>query len=155
MNDAEKYKSKPLYLSDFQQMINRISSEQKTNIILYSEIDIKKHYRKIEFDMPIGDFFNQHQFMCKRYFLAMLNNMIVSFGGINMSVYFDSNHLILRELIDECMKEFDIDSPTNCRSGYGLYVNYLNRMNHIIGESKFAIYAKDIHEFKILGEEYV
>ena len=83
----------------------------------------------------------------ERYVLAMINNMIVSFGGVALAVYLDTSDEVLLGICRRVIAAFDLDAPKNCRCGCGVYINYTNRMNRFLDLGRFSMRCADIRDF--------
>ncbi len=149
MGYLEEYKYKPLYISDVQKDIDALPRYMKQQVILYLTVNNKKEYRMLEFSMPKQNILHQNAELYKNYLLAMVNNLLVSFGGISLDFYYNTKDNTLSEMISSIVRKFHLDSPNNYRKGYGVYINYINRMNSLLGNGKFAMHIYDISQFKI------
>ncbi len=139
-----EYEYKPLYLSEFQRWID--AREQTQKVELHLAVTKDGAYRTLAFAMPMDEELAREQALYQNYLLAMINNMIVSFGGVCLTIYSDHGSGVLQKMICEAVKAFDLDAEKNNRSGYGTYVNYMSRMNKIQGMNRFEIVSRDFSE---------
>jgi hypothetical protein len=142
--DLDYYRQKPLYLTGLQEKIAALPETERQEIRFLVIMDTRGRYRRLAFQFPKGRLLEEYRDICKRYLLAMINNMIVTFGGSSLSIYFDHSSAVLLKMCEEAAAEFDLDRNDNRRSGYGSYINYINRMNKFLGLGKFGMSMKDI-----------
>ncbi|WP_193708291.1 hypothetical protein [Alkalibaculum sporogenes] len=87
--------------------------------------------------------------LIERYILANLNNLLISFGGVKLKIYLNMDDRALLAIVKSSIDKFNIDVPKNNRKGYGSYINYINRINSLLGIDKFSIDYIDISKYKI------
>lgn len=145
--DLQEYKKKPLFLTDLQTMISSLPAEEKQEIVMYTCMNLEEEYRYLSFTLPKGAALEQNAELIKRYILAMINNMIVSFGGSSLTLYLDRSDTLLVGMAQEAITHFDLGAAKNNRTGYGVYINYINRMNRFLGLGRFAMMIKDYAEW--------
>ena len=145
--DLDYYRKKPLFLSQLQEKIATLPQSQKQEIRFLVTMDKERRCRKLSFFIPLGSLLMEYLDLCKRYILAMLNNMVVSFGGASLDIYYDVCDKTLSEILIESIAEFDLDRNDNHRKGYGSYANYINRMNKFLGLGKFRMSLVDIRDW--------
>jgi hypothetical protein len=150
MGYLNSYQNKPLYISDLQKTINTLPHHMRQQIVLYLTVNQKKEYRKLEFYMPVQSILCQDRELYENYFLAMVNNLLVTFGGVTLDFYYDKKDSVLSQMVKRIIEKFDLDSPNNYRKGYGVYINYINRMNVFLGNGRFNMHSYDISEFRML-----
>ena len=144
---------KPLFLSELQERISRLPAEERQEIRLLVWVNKEQEYRKLCFEMPKGETLQGERELYRRYLLAMMNNLLVSFGGAGLELYFDETDQELKSLAEEAVAEFQADSPRNDRKSYGVYLNYINRMNVFLGLGRFAFQLKDLSAWPKLDPE--
>ena len=144
---------KPLFLSELQERISRLPAGERQEIRLLVWVNKEQEYRKLCFEMPKGETLQGERELYRRYLLAMMNNLLVSFGGAGLELYFDETDQELKSLAEEAVAEFQADSPRNDRKGYGVYLNYINRMNVFLGLGRFAFQLKDLSAWPKLDPE--
>ena len=135
---------KPLFLSELQERISRLPAGERQEIRLLVSVNKEQEYRKLCFEMPKGETLQGERELYRRYLLAMMNNLLVSFGGAGLELYFVETDQELKSLAEEAVAEFQADSPRNDRKSYGVYLNYINRMNVFLGLGRFAFQLKDL-----------
>ena len=145
--DLDYYRKKPLFLSQLQEKIAALPQTERQEIRFLVTMNKERRYRKLIFDVPLGSLLLEYRDLCKRYILAMLNNMVVSFGGASLDIYSDTSDKTLSEILKEAVAEFDLDRNDNYRCGYGSYINYINRMNKFLGLGKFSMSLVDIRDW--------
>lgn len=143
----------PLFLSELQERISRLPAGERQEIRLLVWVNKEQEYRKLCFEMPKGETLQGERELYRRYLLAMMNNLLVSFGGAGLELYFDETDQELKSLAEEAVAEFQADSPRNDRKGYGVYLNYINRMNVFLGLGRFAFQLKDLSAWPKLDPE--
>ncbi len=143
----------PIFLSELQRKIEKLPEEDKQEIRLLVWVNEKDEYRKLCFPIPGSALLLKERELYQRYILAMINNMLVSFGGARLEIYREPGDALLEELLEQTVKEFQVDSVRNDRKGYGVYLNYINRMNVFLGLGKFSIERKEIREWPKLNPE--
>ena len=124
---------KPYFISDLQRSIEELPEEKKQEIRLLLQVNEKEEYRKLCFAFPCEELLLKKQELYRKYLLAMINNMLVSFGGAKLTIYRREGSAALDRLLTEAIAEFQQDSLRNDRTGYGVYLNYINRMNVFLG----------------------
>lgn len=144
---------KPLFLSEMQERISRLPAGERQEIRLLVWVNKEQEYRKLCFEMPKGETLQGERELYRRYLLAMMNNLLVSFGGAGLELYFDETDQELKSLTEEAVAEFQADSPRNDRKSYGVYLNYINRMNVFLGLGRFAFQMKDLSAWPKLDPE--
>ena len=144
---------KPLFLSELQERISRLPAGERQEIRLLVWVNKEQEYRKLCFEMPKGETLQGERELYRRYLLAMMNNLLVSFGGAGLELYFDETDQELKSLTEEAVAEFQADSPRNDRKSYGVYLNYINRMNVFLGLDRFAFQLKDLSAWPKLDPE--
>jgi hypothetical protein len=146
--DLAFYQKNPLFLTELQKKINALPKEKKQKMRLLVTMNNRRQYRQLTFALPGGQLLLQYRELIKRYILAMINNMIVSFGGASMDLYFDHADTVLFAMIREAVDEFDVDRKNNYRTGYGSYINYINRMNVFLGLGRFCFTLKPLNAWQ-------
>lgn len=142
--------NQPMYMSFIRNTFKNLEEDKKQFIILYLTVNDFEEYRCLKLDLPKTDFIREkHMDLIERYILATLNNLLVSFGGIKLSIYLNIKDKILLDVLKKSIAKFDIYAPENNRKGHGSYINYINRINHLQGRKNFSIEYIDISEFKI------
>lgn len=144
---------KPLFLSELQERISRLPAGERQEIRLLVWVNKEQEYRKLCFEMPKGETLQGERELYRRYLLAMMNNLLVSFGGAGLELYFDETDQELKSLTEEAVAEFQADCPRNDRKSYGVYLNYINRMNVFLGLGRFAFQLKDLSAWPELSPE--
>ncbi len=142
---------KPLFLSDLQKQIAELPKEQRQEIRILTWVNEKDEYRALPFELPETELLEKERDLYRRYLLSMMNNMLVSFGGAKLEIYRKKSQ-VLDEIIGEAVKEFNVESVRNDRKGYGVYLNYINRMNIFLGIGKFSIEVKDLEAWPDLSQ---
>ena len=144
--DIRDYMDKPLFVTDVQKLISALPESRRKRVILSSVIDADRRRRDYSFFLP------QHtdlpDALVMSYLLAEINNMVVSFGGESLTAYFDMNDSALRALLESALSRFQADAPYRQRAGYGIYVNYINRMNKIKKLGSFHVACRDILSYR-------
>jgi hypothetical protein len=143
----EEYRKSPLYISSLQQYIQNLPNAEKQEIRIYVLMNQNEEYRTLPFFLPKGEKLAENRDLLGRYILAMVNNMIVSFGGESLSLYYNREDRVLSELVTEVIARFQIHNPKNNRSGYGVYINYINRMNTFLHLKNFSIIEQDLKDW--------
>jgi uncharacterized protein YaaR (DUF327 family) len=142
------YRRNPLFLTELQKKIEILPSAEKQMVRILLIMNASGQYRQLSFALPKGTLLFGYRDLIKRYILAMINNMIVSFGGASMDLYFDHSDTMLLEMIREATEKFDVTRKDNYRSGYGSYINYINRMNTFLGLGRFRIGFKTLDSWR-------
>ncbi|NBK92081.1 hypothetical protein D5278_08850 [bacterium 1XD21-13] len=147
---------KPYFISDLQRSIEELPEEKKQEIRLLLQVNEKEEYRKLCFAFPCEELLLKKQELYRKYLLAMINNMLVSFGGAKLAIYRREGSAVLDRLLTEAIAEFQQDSLRNDRTGYGVYLNYINRMNVFLGLGRFRMEIRNQQEWPRLdpGKEY-
>jgi hypothetical protein len=141
--DLSYFKRRPLYLTELQERIAALPEAEKQEIKVLLIMNKRGQYRRLCFAFPRGSLLREYSVLLKRYLLAMINNMVVSFGGASLELYFDTSGEDLVRMMQDAAAEFDLDRGDNYRTGYGVYINYINRMNTFLNMGKFRICFKD------------
>ncbi|MDR2019317.1 MAG: hypothetical protein LBQ14_00960 [Treponema sp.] len=141
--DLSYFKRRPLYLTELQERIAALPEAEKQEIKILLIMNKRGQYRRLRFAFPRGSQLREYSVLLKRYLLAMINNMVVSFGGASLEMYFDTSSEDLVRMMQDAAAEFDLDREDNYRTGYGVYVNYINRMNTFLDIGKFRICFRD------------
>ena len=53
----------------------------------------------------------------------------------------------------DAISEFHAEAPRNDRTGYGVYLNYINRMNTFLGLGRFSFEVHPLEEYPRLSPE--
>ena len=138
---------KPLFLSELQERIRRLPEKERQEVRLLVWVNEKDEYRTLCFEMPAGERLRTERPLCLRYLLAMMNNLLVSFGGARLELYFDRDNPEMESLVEEAAAKFQADAPRNDRTGYGVYLNYINRMNVFLGIGRFSFVLRRLSEW--------
>lgn len=144
---------KPYFISDLQKQVEELPVEKRQELRLLLWVNEKEEYRKLCFAFPCEALLREKQELYRRYLLAMINNMLVSFGGSKLSIYREEGSEFLDQLLMSAIAEFQQDSLRNDRTGYGVYLNYINRMNVFLGLGRFKIEICNIKEWPRLNPE--
>ena len=147
--DVERYRREPLYISDFQKWIEAAAPNQSCKVVLHTKFGADGRCRWLEFRMPAGELLAEIPQIAQRYLLAMMNNMVVSFGGELLELYYPENDAALAALFQKAAERFQTDTPSHQRSEYGVFTNYVNRINRIFGYNTFRIVFKDISQWRV------
>jgi len=148
MSYPEDYGDRPLYLSDLQRALNVLPPESAQEVLLYLTVTKSGEYRELSFRVPRGDELLKNTALYETYVLAMLNNMLVTFGGVTLDVCINTSDNTLRGIAERAVARFDADAPNNYRGGYGVYVNYIDRMNRFLGFPNFRMRVVDRAAFR-------
>lgn len=139
MGDQVQKGVAPIYISDLQMKIAGLPEEERQIIRLLLLVDERGRYRELSFLFPKGKELKENAGLYEKYLLAMINNLLVSFGGALLKLYFDLSDKNLAEMAARALSRFQADHVRNDRTGYGVYLNYINRMNVFLGLGKFRI----------------
>lgn len=142
----------PVFLSELQEKINGLEPEKKTGIRLLVWVNEKDEYRTLDFQLPVKELLEQEYGLYRNYLLAMMNNLLVSFGGAKLVIYHEKEDG-LDALIQDAISEFHAEAPRNDRTGYGVYLNYINRMNTFLGLGRFSFEVHPLEEYPRLSPE--
>lgn len=145
----------PIFLSELQKHIEGLPGEDRQEIRLLSWVNEKEEYRKLCFELPGSALLEGERELYRRYLLAMMNNMLATFGGAKLELYCNSEDAFLRNLLEDAVQEFQADQESNNRTGYGVYLNYINRMNCLLGLGRFSIEIRDLREWPSLKPEKI
>ena len=110
-------------------------------------VDERGRHRLLRFEIPKRSLLEEQAPLYEHYVLAMVNNMIVSFGGVGLTIYLDTSDQVLMDICQRVIAAFDLEAPKNCRCGCGVYINYTNRMNRFLGLGRFSMRCDDIRDF--------
>ena len=121
----------PIYISDLQMKIAGLPDEDRQEIRLLLLVDERGRYRELSFQFPKGKVLLEDAGLYEKYLLAMINNLLVSFGGALLKVYFDLNDKDLADMAARALSRFQAENERNDRTGYGVYLNYINRPGKI------------------------
>ncbi len=141
--------STPLYINRVQQVFETLPPDQTSTIQLHLLLDQSGLCKCISFKVPNQDLeVDSCPDVLGKYLLARINNLLVTFGGIRLTVYLDTANLLLVGLIQQALALFDIDNPRNNRKGPGSFINYINRMNLVAGFPPFSVTLRDQSEYR-------
>ncbi|GHU14900.1 hypothetical protein FACS1894161_5590 [Spirochaetia bacterium] len=79
--DLACYKKQPLYLTELQKKIGALPEAERQEIYFHIIMNTQGRYRGLSFQFPKGKLLKEYRDLCRRYLLAMINNMVVTFGG--------------------------------------------------------------------------
>ena len=139
MEDQMRKGAAPIYISDLQLKITELPDKDRQVIRLLLLVDERGRYRELSFQFPKGKELLEDAGLYEKYLLAMINNLLVSFGGALLKVYFDLGDKNLADMAARVLGRFQADNVRNDRTGYGVYLNYINRMNVFLGLEKFRM----------------
>ena len=94
--------------------------------------------------LPCDTIIEENYPLWESYLLAILNNIIVTYGGEKLTLFYNLSSKPVKKLFDNVVAEFQLDNCKNNRTGFGVYINYINRMNPYLELNKFSILSKDI-----------
>ena len=97
---------KPLFLSELQERIRSLPEKERQEVRLLVWVNEKDEYRTLCFEMPAGERLRTERPLCLRYLLAMMNNLLVSFGGARLELYFDRDNPEMESLVEEAAAKF-------------------------------------------------
>ena len=141
--DLTAYERRPLFLTEVQKKIAALPEADRQEIRFLVTMNKEGRWRKLVFAFPRGKLLAEYRDLCRRYLLAMLNNMVVTFGGAALALYCDTGDSRTVALCGEAIAEFGLERNDNRRAGYGSYINYINRMNRFLGLGKFTMSVRD------------
>lgn len=142
----------PLYIHTVMVRYQELIPEQSTEMILHLLLDREGLCKTLRFRMPSGSGEPiGPDSTAARYLLARLNNLLVTFGGIRLTIYSDRSNGRINRLIQETLAHFDLDRLKNNRTGIGSIINYINRINQVTGAPAFEVALRDLAEFADAG----
>lgn len=140
----------PLYVTDLMREVERLAPSERQVVTLVSVVDERQRERRMAFPVPRGDRLEQGQDRMVRYVLAHMYNMVVTFAGASLTAYFDTGDRQLGGIVRDAIAAFQIGAPWQARTGYGAYVNCVNRMNGFLGLGPFRM---DVRDSALLARE--
>lgn len=152
MEDQMRKGAAPIYISDLQLKITELPDKDRQVIRLLLLVDERGRYRELSFQFPKGKELLEDAGLYEKYLLAMINNLLVSFGGALLKVYFDLGDKNLADMAARVLGRFQADNVRNDRTGYGVYLNYINRMNVFLGLEKFRMEVCALEDWPDLSE---
>ena len=111
---------KPYFISDLQKHLQELPEGRKQELRLLLQVNEKEEYRKLSFAFPCEELLLENRALYRNYLLAMINNMLVSFGGARLLIYRKEGSAPLDRLLAEVIAEFQQENPRNDRTGYGV-----------------------------------
>lgn len=142
----------PLYIHTVMERYQGLPVDQSTEIILHLLLKADGLSKTLHFRIPTGTGEpTESDSTAARYLLARLNNLLVTFGGIRLTIYSDRSNNRINRLIQETLSRFDLDRPKNNRTGIGSIINYINRINQVNGAPAFEVALQDLTEFADAG----
>lgn len=154
LNLSVDYATRTLYVPEVRKAFGNLEEGMKQCLILYLTVNECEEFRCLKLDLPKTDMLSdEYKDLVERYILAIISNLLVSFGGVKLSIYLNINDQALIELIKKVVGKFNIDAPVNNRKGHGSYINYINRMNHLLGRKNFSVEFIDISLFKVPSDK--
>ena len=152
MEDQMRKGAAPIYISDLQLKITELPDKDRQVIRLLLLVDERGRYRELSFQFPKGKELLEDAGLYEKYLLAMINNLLVSFGGALLKLYFDLGDKNLADMAARVLGRFQADNVRNDRTGYGVYLNYINRMNVFLGLEKFRMEVCALEDWPDLSE---
>lgn len=144
MFNLKDYKTKELFLSEIQKSISQLDDVQKQTIICELVLSSNGCGRYSSWVLPCDTIIEENYPLWESYLLAILNNIIVTYGGEKLTLFYNLSSKPVKKLFDNVVAEFQLDNCKNNRTGFGVYINYINRMNPYLELNKFSILSKDI-----------
>lgn len=144
MFNLKDYKTKGLFLSEIQKSISQLDDVQKQTIICELVLSSNGCGRYSSWVLPCDTIIEENYPLWESYLLAILNNIIVTYGGEKLTLFYNLSSKPVKKLFDNVVAEFQLDNCKNNRTGFGVYINYINRMNPYLELNKFSILSKDI-----------
>lgn len=130
--------ARPLYINEVQAWFERMLVDQTTPVELNLQLDDQGLCKSISFRVPFEDLeVDGHAHVVAKYLMARINNLLVTFGGVRLTVCLDTRHQQLVSQIEHVLAQFDLANPGNNRKGSGSFINYINRMNEVAGYPAF------------------
>lgn len=140
--------SQPLFIDEVKRQYDMLESKVSQEVALVLTVDAKERYRCLKFRVPTGVYAKSHGWdIFERYIHARVNNMLVTFGGTLLQVYFDKQDRLLGEAIKKTIARYDVNNPYNTRQGLGCILNYISRMNALLGTERFRVEYLDMNDF--------
>jgi len=142
----------PLYIHTIMERYQELPPDQSAEIILHLLLRADGLSKTLRFRIPSGSGEPiGPDSTAARYLLARLNNLLVTFGGIRLTIYSDRSNSRTNRLIQETLAHFDLERPKNNRTGIGSIINYINRINQVTGAPAFEVALRDLAEFSDAG----
>lgn len=138
----------PYYISDLQKEIALLPLAEKKEIRFLIKVDENGAYRTLAFEFPCGKRAEERRDLYERYILAMMNNLLVSFGGSELVIFYDRDDNGIDRMVRKAISEFQAEAVRNNRKRYGVYLNYINRMNTFLKLGKFTFRTEDIKKWR-------
>ncbi|MCD6322481.1 MAG: hypothetical protein J7L77_05595, partial [Clostridiales bacterium] len=116
------------------------------NIVIELDLIKKGDTRYFELIVPdISENATEEVNFIESYIRAELYNMLSSLGARGLTVYFNTENMMLNTILAEVREAFCMDKPLSERTGYGNCMNVIDRMIRAIhGEDeKFYYVLKD------------
>ncbi|HPJ21836.1 MAG TPA: hypothetical protein PLP30_09620 [Clostridia bacterium] len=112
------------------------------------ELDLIKKGDKRYFDLIVPDIKEGNEeevLFVASYIRAEIYNMLSSLGGCGITIYFNTENMVLNGIFADVRNAFCMDEPLSERTGYGNCMNVIDRMIRAIhGEGeKFQYVLKD------------
>lgn len=134
---------KPLFLSDLQEYLKN-QNGNTYDIIFKIKLPTGKIHI-IKYIFPKDVLIKENPQLYKNYLIALTNNIIVTFGGVFLQIYFEINSDIQKKLFFSLENIFEIHS--DFRKSYGCFINYADRINRHYSENNFKFKFSNIDEY--------
>ena len=125
-----------------------LNPNDQSEVALVITVDTQSRYREVRFVVPKGKLLSGHDHIVfERYMLARINNLLVTFGGTRLCIYYDLSDDVIGDAIKKAIARYDVDRGDNYRGGLGCIMNYISRMNVLLGLPKFSVTYQDISTY--------
>ncbi|MDI9491238.1 MAG: ROK family protein [Clostridiaceae bacterium] len=133
--------TKPLFLSDFQLFL--LKKPDDIYFVTFRVIFPNEKIWDICYPFPKSDLLKLNTNLFERYLVALVNNIISTFGGLDLQIYYDKSCADQNNLFLNLDNVFQISEST--RTSYGSFINYSDRINRHFNKPnfKFSYYHFD------------
>ncbi|NLJ17609.1 hypothetical protein [Globicatella sulfidifaciens] len=134
-------KTKPLFLSDFQSFL--LKKPDNIYFVTFRVIFPNEKKWDIRYPFPKSDLLKLNTDLFERYLVALVNNIISTFGGLELQIYYNKSCVDQNNLFLNLDNVFQISEPI--RKSYGSFINYSDRINRHYNKRdfKFSYYHSD------------
>lgn len=140
--------NEPLFIDCVQQYYEKLDIKYSAEVALVLTVDAIGSYRYLRFRVPNGEYAKMHDHIIfERYMLARINNMLVTFGGTQLKIYYDQTDKTIESAIKKAINRYDVGNLKNIRQGLGCILNYISRINVLLGTGQFCVEYLDINDF--------
>jgi hypothetical protein len=151
----------PVFITDVRNSFAKLNKDIRLSLFFILDLPEKEKKRLFKVFIPSLDLLDDEQLeFTNAYIRAEIYNILSTLGGLNMTIYLDTDNKDLIKFIKTLDGTFEIEKPRSGRKGYGRAINVIERIRSSLepekgldGLNRFSFNIKDISLIPIVSEE--